>query len=121
MNKLLRKHLYNLILHVLITAIIVVIGMLIMKHRETKIVKIDLVAITTHYTQMMLHNTMSSNNPDDPAVKKISDAVKTNLEPIITDYAKEHNVVIIQAQALVDTATPDITEEIINQLDRRIK
>lgn len=121
MNKLQRKHIYNIALNALISAIIVVLGMLIIKHQQTKVVKIDLVAVTSHYTQMMLSSSLRATSPNDPAVTKISEAVKNNLEPIISDYAKKHNVVVIQAQALVDTTTPDITQEIINQLDRRIK
>ena len=89
--------------------------------RLPRIVKIDLVAITNHYMQLMLKETVGSTSPDNPAVKKISDTVKTNLEPIISDYAKGHHVVIIQAQALVDTNVPDITNQITEELDKKLK
>lgn len=116
------NRIYNHALHGVITAIIVVIGMLVMKSQlPPKLVKIDLVAITNHYTQLMMKETLGSNSSDNPAIKKISEAVKANLEPVISEYAKSHNVVIIQAQALVDTTTPDITNQIIEQLDRKMK
>ena len=116
------KRIYNYLVHGLITAIIVLIGMLVMKTQmPPRIVKIDLVAITSHYTQLMLKETVGSTSPDNPAVKKISDTVKANLELIISDYAKGHHVVIIQAQALVDTNVPDITNQIIDELDKKLK
>lgn len=108
----------------IITSIIVLSGMLLIKSKmPPQIVKIDLIAITTHYTQMMTVDTFSlkSMDPNNPAVKKISDAIKTNLEPTITEYALKHHVVVMQSQALVDANVPDITQEIINQLDRKIK
>lgn len=116
---------YNYLLQAIITAIIVVIGMLIMKHQQPpRIVKIDLVAITNHYTQLMMKdsfNNGATNNGANPAIKKISETIKNNLEPAISDYAKKHNVVVIQAQALVSTDTPDITNIIVEQLDRKLK
>ena len=105
-----------------ITAIIVVIGMLTMKQQmPPKLVKIDLLAITNHYTQLMMKETVGSNSSDNPAVKKVSETIKANLELMISDYAQKNHVVIIQAQALVDTTTPDITSQIIEQLDRKLK
>lgn len=119
MNK---NSIYNYILHGLITAIIVVIGMLIMKHQQPpRIVKIDLMAITNHYTQLMMKDALGSSTTDNPAIKKISDTIKNNLEPLISEYAKTHNVIVIQAQALVTTDIPDITNVIIEQLDRKLK
>ncbi len=113
---------YNYLLQAIITAIIVVIGMLIMKHQQPpRIVKIDLVAITNHYTQLMMKDSFNSNTANNPAIKKISEIIKNNLEPAITEYAKKHNVVVIQAQALVSTDTPDITNIIVEQLDRKLK
>ena len=113
---------YNYLLQAIITAIVVVIGMLIMKHQQPpRIVKIDLVAITNHYTQLMMKDSFNSNTANNPAIKKISEIIKNNLEPVISDYAKKHNVVVIQAQALVSTDTPDITNIIVEQLDRKLK
>ncbi|MBX9865794.1 MAG: TrbI F-type domain-containing protein [Burkholderiales bacterium] len=122
MNKL--ANYYSYIINVIITLIIVLISMIIIKHQMSpRIVKIDLLAITNHYTQLMMKETM--NNKDqtttNPAVQKISDAIKTNLEPTISEYAHNNNVVVVQAQALVDTSAPDITDQIINELDRKIK
>lgn len=122
MNKL--ANYYSYIINVIITLIIVLISMIIIKHQmPPRIVKIDLLAITNHYTQLMMKETM--NNKDqtttNPAVQKISDAIKTNLEPTISEYAHKNNVVVVQAQALVDTSAPDITDQIINELDRKIK
>lgn len=103
----------------MITIIIVLVAMLVVKRNQPPtLVKIDLVAITSHYTELMTKDTMSS---DSANVKHISDTVKANLEPIISSYAKEHNVLVIQAQALVDTTTPDITSQVIQALDRKIK
>ena len=122
MNKLAMSRIYNYAVHGVITAIIVLIGMLIMKHQmPPKIVKIDLVAITSHYTQLMMKETVDGNSANNPQVKKISETIKANLEPIISEYAQKNHVVIIQSQALVDTITPDITNQIIEQLDRRLK
>lgn len=119
MNKF--NQVYSYILHGLITACIIVIGMIIIKHQmPPKLVKIDLIAITTHYTELMLKET-TGNSTDNPAVKKISDNVKANLEPIINEYVKKHNVVIIQAQAVISNNSPDITNQIIEQLDRKLK
>lgn len=107
------------IFQAMITIIIVLIAMLVIKRNQPPtLVKIDLVAITSHYTELMTKDTMGS---DSANVKKISDTVKANLEPIISSYAKEHNVVVIQAQALVDATTPDITNQVIQILDRKIK
>ena len=116
------NRIYNYAIHSVITAIIVLIGMLIMKHQmPPRIVKIDLVGITAHYTQLMMKETVDGNGANTPKVKKISETIKANLEPIISDYAVKNHVVIIQAQALVDTTTPDITNQIIEQLDRKLK
>lgn len=115
---------FSYIVNGIVTSIIVLAGMLVIKSKmPPQIVKIDLVAITTHYTQMMAVDTFTakSMDPNNPAVKKISDTIKTNLEPTITEYAKQHHVVVVQAQALVDPTVPDITSDIINQLDRKIK
>lgn len=115
---------FSYIINGIVTSIIVLAGMLVIKSKmPPQIVKIDLVAITTHYTQMMAVDTFTakSMDPNNPAVKKISDTIKTNLEPTITEYAKQHHVVVVQAQALVDPTVPDITSDIINQLDRKIK
>ncbi len=115
---------FGYIVNGIITTIIVLAGMLVIKSKmPPQIVKIDLVAITTHYTQMMAVDTFTtkSMDPNNPAVKKISDTIKTNLEPAITEYANKHHVVVVQAQALVAPNVPDITQEIINQLDRKIK
>lgn len=120
MNNILEK-IYPYFQQFVITAIVVVIGMLIMKHNQTnKIVKIDLVAITSHYTQMMAQNTFG-DSANKPQVKKISDAIKANLEPLLEGYASSHKVIIVQAQAVVSGDVPDITNEIITQLDTKIK
>ena len=122
MNKISINRIYNYAIHSVITAIIVLIGMLIMKHQmPPRIVKIDLVGITSHYTQLMMKETVDGNGANNPKVKKISDTIKANLEPIISEYAVKNHVVIIQAQALVDATTPDITNQIIEQLDRKLK
>lgn len=111
---------YKYLTQAIITVIIVLIGMIIMRHNQPpSIVKIDLVAITTHYTEIMSKNTINGSNPDE--AKKISDAIKNNLEPIISDYAKSNNVVVVQAQALVDSRVSDITNYVIQQLDKKIK
>lgn len=122
MNKL--ANYYSYIVNAIISLIIVLIGMIIIKHQmPPRVVKIDLLSITNHYTQLMMKETM--NNQDqtttNPAVQKISDAIKNNLEPTITEYARKNNVVVVQAQAMVDTTVPDITDQIINELDRKIK
>jgi hypothetical protein len=112
---------YQYGVNALISAIIVLVGMIAVKRQmPPTIVKIDLVAVTTHYSDLMLKQTMGSTN-NEAAIKKISDAVKNNLEPILADYAQKHHVVILQAQALVDTSTPDITNEVIDELDQKIK
>ena len=119
---MIRARLYNYVVHGIITAIIVLIGMLVMKHQmPPKVVKIDLVAITSHYTQLMMKATVDGNSANNPEVKKISETIKANLEPIISQYALKNHLVIIQSQALVDTTTPDITNQIIEQLDRKLK
>ena len=115
---------FSYIVNGIVTTIIVLAGMLVIKSKmPPQIVKIDLVAITTHYTQIMAVDTFTtkSMDPNNPAVKKVSDTIKTNLEPTITEYAKQHHVVVVQAQALVDPNVPDITQEIINKLDRKLK
>lgn len=113
---------YNCMLQAIITAIIVTIGMMVIRHQQPpRIVKVDLVAITTHYTQLMTQNSLSTTQPDNPKIKQIADTIKANLEPLISEYAKDHNVVVIQAQALVDNSTQDITNLIIEQLDKKLK
>ena len=113
------NQMYSYVIYGLISSVIVLIGMIIMKHEmPPRLVKIDLIAITNHYTQLMMGETTNSNSE---AVKKISENIKINLEPIIGEYARNHNVVIIQAQALVDTHIPDITSQIIHQLDSKLK
>lgn len=105
-----------------ITAIIVVIGLLVIKHNQAPtLVKIDLVAITTHYTEIMTKETLGDSSPNNPAVKRISDTIKANLEPLIANYAKNNKVIVIQAQALVDGVVPDITNTIIAELDAKLK
>jgi hypothetical protein len=64
----------------------------------------------------MLNNTVNGNNID--ASKQVSDVIKANLEPIISDYASKHNVIVIQSQALVDGRVTDITNVVINELDK---
>lgn len=121
MHKFNISQIYSYVLHGLITAIIVLACMIILKDQmPPKLVKVDLVAITTHYTQLMLKDA-TNGSTDNPAVKKISDMIKNNLEPVISEYAKTNNVVVIQAQALVDVNTPDITSQIIEQLDKKLK
>ncbi len=113
---------YSYILHGLTTACIVVIGMIIIKnYMPPKLVKIDLISITTHYTELMMKETALSNSTDNATIKKISDNVKANLEPVINDYVEKHNVIVIQAQAVISNNTPDITNQIIEQLDRKLK
>ena len=108
------NQMYSYVIYGLISSVIVLIGMIIMKHEmPPRLVKIDLIAITNHYTQLMMGETTNSNSE---AVKKISENIK-----IIGEYARNHNVVIIQAQALVDTHIPDITSQIIHQLDSKLK
>ncbi len=112
---------FSYLVNAIVTIVIVLAGMMVIKSKmPPQMVKIDLVAITTHYTQMMAKDTFAANSID-PVVKKISDALKANLEPTIAEYAKQHHVVVIQAQAVVDPSVPDITQEVINQLDRKIK
>jgi hypothetical protein len=113
--------LFKYIMQVIITIIIVLIGMIFIQHRQPpSLVKIDLVAITQHYTEIMAKDTIGSSGTTIIA-KKISDAIKVNLEPIISSYAKSHNVIVIQSQALVDGRVTDITSYVINELDRKIK
>lgn len=120
MNNILER-IYPYLQQFVITAIVVVIGMLILQSNQTnKIVKVDLVAITTHYTQMMAQNTFG-NSANNEQVKKISDAIKVNLEPLLEGYASSHKVIIVQAQAVVSGGVPDITNEIISELDAKIK
>jgi hypothetical protein len=122
MHKFTITRIYAYAIHGLITAIIVLIGMLVMKRNmPPKIVKIDLVSITAHYTQIMMKEAVDGSNANNPEVKKISETIKANLEPIISQYAQKNKVVVVQAQALVDTSTPDITDLIIEQLDRKLK
>lgn len=114
------NEIYKYVTQAIITVIIVLIGMIIIRHNQApSIVKIDLVAITTRYTEIMSKNTIGSSNSDE--ARKISDTIKNNLEPIISDYAKNNNVIVIQAQALVDGRTLDITSYVIQQLDKKIK
>lgn len=121
MKKFQLSRFYKYGINALISTIIVLVGMIAVKRQmPPEVVKIDLVAITTHYSDLMLKQTMGSAN-NDAAIKRISDAVKTNLEPLLADYAQKHHVVILQSQAMVDTTTPDITNEIIDELDQKIK
>lgn len=109
-------------LHGIITAIIIMIGLMIIKHNQPPtLVKVDLVAVTTHYTEMMAKETLSDSTNDNHAVKKISNAIKANLEPILQNYSKKNKVIILQAQAIVDGDVPDITNNIVTELDKRIK
>jgi hypothetical protein len=121
---------FKYIIQAIITIIIVLIGLIIIKHNQPpKMVKIDLVAVTTHYTQLMAKETIGNNNlttnngntSGNSKVKKISDTIKTNLEPIISSYAKNYNVIVIQAQALVGGNVPDITDIVIQQLDKKLR
>lgn len=122
MRKLSFNRIYSYLVNGVITGVIVLTGMLVIKHQmPPKLVKIDLVAITTHYTQLMMKDAMGNTSTDNAAIQKLSDAIKLNLEPTISEFAKSHNVVVIQAQALVDTNTPDITNQIIEQLDGKLK
>jgi hypothetical protein len=119
MQKYQLRRYYHYGINVLITLIIVLIGMVLVKRQmPPSIVKVDLLAITTHYSDLMLKQSASNN---DAGVKKISETIKTNLEPMLASYARGNHVVILQAQALVDTTTPDITNEIIDELDQQIK
>lgn len=121
MKILLLKRYYHYILNIIISTVIVLIGMIIIKSQmPPRIVKVDLVAITTHYSQIMLAQTMNKTSSED-SIKQISETIKTNLEPLLADYAKRNNAVIIQAQALVDTNTLDITNDIIEELDQKLK
>ena len=108
----------------MISTVIVLIAMLIVKHNQPpRLVKIDLVKITTHYTELMAKDTFASKDltANNPAIKQISDGIKQNLEPVISDYAKSHNVIVVQAQALVATNVPDITDNVIVELDKKLK
>jgi|LauGreDrversion4_2_1035121.scaffolds.fasta_scaffold06076_12 hypothetical protein len=119
MQKYQLRLLYQYGVNILITLIIVLVAMVLVKRQmPPSIVKIDLVAITTHYSELMLKQSADNN---DAAIKKISETVKTNLEPMLAAYATSNHVVILQAQALVDTTTPDITNDIIDELDQKIK
>lgn len=119
MNKFQLRRLYHYGINVLITLIIVLAAMVVIKRQmPPSIVKIDLVAITNHYTELMLKQSAGNN---DAAIKRISETIKINLEPMLAAYAQDNHVVILQSQALVDTTTPDITNEIIDELDQKIK
>lgn len=111
---------YSYALHGLIAACIIVTGMIAFKHQlPPRIVKIDLLAITSHYTALMLKETTS--NATSSLSKKISETIKINLEPIINDYAKTHNVIVIQSQAVISNNVVDMTNQIIEQLDKKLK
>ena len=105
--------LYPYTIQLLITVIIVLAGMLLLKKQfPARIVKVDLIAINSHYTELMLTNQNTAQN--------ISERVKANLEPLLASYASSRHVVILQAQAVVDPTTPDITKEIMDELDQKI-
>lgn len=107
--------------HAIITILIVLIGLIVVKRNQPPtIVKIDLVAITSHYTALMAKNTLGSTD-DNGFANRISDEIKNNLEPIISEYAKTNNVIVVQSQALVDGRVTDITQIVINQLDKKLK
>lgn len=108
----------------IITILIVFAGMFYIRSQmPPRVVKVDLVTITTHYTELMLQDTINSNSmtADNPQIKKISDNIKANLEPAIANYAKEHNVIVVQAQAIVGGDVPDITQLVIDQLNTKLK
>ena len=109
---------YSYLQQAVVTAIIVVAGLLLYKHDKQRIVKVDLVAITTHYTAIMAKDTMSS---DTSNIKKISDTIKINLEPLLSSYAQKNNAIVLQSQAVVEGSVPDITPQIIDELDRKLK
>lgn len=108
--------LYTYIINALVSIVIVLIGMTIVKRATPRIVQVNLVAITTHYAQLMAKDTLSN----DTQMKKISDTVRNNLEPIISDYVRHHHVVVIQSQAIVAGKVPDLTDYVITQLDKRM-
>ena len=109
---------HKYIIHAILTLVMVLIGMIIVRQTEPpRIVKIDLVAITSHYTQLMAKDTLDGGTH----AKQISEIIKTNLEPIIHNYAIAHKAIVIQAQALVDGNVVDISNVVINELDKKIK
>jgi hypothetical protein len=116
---------FSHIMTIILMTIIMFAGIwLVKRNQPPHVVKVDLVAITSHYTQMMAVDTFTNKdvtNIDNPAVKRISDAIKNNLEPLISDYAKKNNVIVLQAQAFVGGDVIDITPVIINELDKKIK
>lgn len=117
------KHFTNIMI-----ALVVIITMfsgiwLVKRDMPPRIVKIDIISITQHYTELMVKDTISSKDlsVNNPQVKKISEAIKANLEPLIAQYAKNNNVIVIQAQAIVGNSVTDITPTIIKELDQKIK
>lgn len=119
-----KTRIFDYFVNAMIAIVIVLVGMLIVKHNQPpRLVKIDLVRVTTHYTELMAKDTFASKDltASNPAIKQISDGIKQNLEPVISTYAKDHNVIVVQAQALVATNVPDITDTVISELDKKIK
>jgi len=116
----LKDNLYQYVVNALITILIVLVTIVALKlNNQQRIVKIDLIKITSHY--MGLLATSELKDKDTEKTKRISETVQKNLTSIIDEYAKSHHVVIIQAQALVDNNTFDITNEVMLQLDRKLK
>jgi len=115
------SEIYKHIIHIIITVVIVLIGLIMVKRNQPPaIVKIDLVAITSHYTALMAKSTLGSTGDNDFA-NRVSEGIKNNLEPIISQYAKANNVIVFQSQALVDGRVTDITQTVINQLDQKLQ
>jgi hypothetical protein len=110
---------YKYAIQAILTIMIMLGGLIILKHNQPPtIVKVNIVAITTHYTMGMLKNGISGVNSVDTT--KITNAIKFNLEPIIDTYAKSHNVIVVQSQALVAGDVPDISDYVISQLDKKL-
>ncbi len=111
--------LYKYVIQAILTIMIMLGGLIILKHNQPPtMVKVNIVAITTHYTMGMIKNGIAGINVDDTT--KLSNTIKNNLEPIIDNYAKSHNVIVIQSQALVAGNVPDITNDVISQLDKKL-
>lgn len=110
----------NYMYHIIITIIVVIIGMIIVKtNNSSKLVKIDLVAVTSYFTQVITKDSLV--NPENSIKANNSEIIKTNLQPLLDDYAKTHHVIIIQSQVLISGNIPDITNIIINQLQEKIQ
>ena len=110
---------YKYAIQVILTIMIMLGGLIIVKHNQPPtMVKVDIVAITTHYTMGILKNGLSGINSVDTT--KVSNTIKTNLEPIINEYARSHNVIVVQSQALVAGDVPDISDYVISQLDKKL-